>query len=202
MPRDKVEIDNEKLKIREKKYVIFNKPAGYITTKADPQERKTIYSILPQEIHHLKPVGRLDKDSSGLLLLTNDGDLIQKLTHPKLHIPKVYRVTVEGKVSQQKLKLLKDGIEIEKGKIAHADALILDYENGKTILEITLYQGYNRQIRKMMGILGHPVLTLKRIAHDKLSLSGVAKGKYRYLSSKEVKDLKADLLKRFLKSKQ
>ena len=116
-----VEVDNQKIKARIQKYVIFNKPAGYITTKTDPQNRKTIYNLLPSEMCHLKPAGRLDKDSSGLLILTNDGELIQKLTHPKKQIPKVYRVTVEGKITKQNILVMGKGIEIEEGKIAYAD---------------------------------------------------------------------------------
>jgi len=187
--KDVVEVDGQKIKVRAEKYIIFNKPAGYITTKSDPQNRKTIYDLLPPEVHHLKSAGRLDKDSSGLLIMTNDGDLIQKLTHPKGQVPKVYRVTVEGRITTQDIFALKKGIEIEKGKIAYADAVILNYEKPVTTLQITLYQGYNRQIRKMMDKVNHPVITLKRIAHANIVVQGLAKGEYRYLAKNEVNDL-------------
>ncbi|OGI17800.1 MAG: hypothetical protein A2255_04605 [Candidatus Melainabacteria bacterium RIFOXYA2_FULL_32_9] len=192
--RDSVEVNGKKIKPLEHKYVIFNKPAGYITARRDPHERKTIYDLLPPEIHKLKPAGRLDRESTGLLILTNDGDLIQKLTHPKGLVPKVYRVTVEGKITQQDLFNLKKGIEIEEGKIAYAEAVILEYIHPKTTLEMTLYQGYNRQIRRMMSKIGHPVISLKRIAHANITLTGLDKGKYRYLSRKEV-----DYLSNYLK---
>lgn len=186
---DTVEINGQKLKIQEKKYVIFNKPAGYITTRSDPHDRKTIYNILPPELYKLKPAGRLDKDSTGLIILTNDGELIQKLTHPKGLIPKVYKVVVEGKVSQQDLITLQKGIKIEKGKTAYAESTIINYEQGKTTLEVVLYQGYNRQIRRMMKYINHPVISLKRIAHANIVLTGLEKGKYRYLSRQEVNEL-------------
>jgi len=187
--KDVVKIDNKDIKAKAKKYIIFYKPAGYITTKSDPQKRKTIYDLLPQEVHNLKPAGRLDKDSSGLLIMTNDGDLIQKLTHPKGHVPKIYRVTVEGKINMQDVHDMQKGVEIEEGKTAYADVSVLEYSQGKTALEMVLYQGYNRQIRKMIKKLGHEVISLKRIAYANISLAGLEKGKYRYLSSKEVTNL-------------
>lgn len=187
--KDCVEVQGQKIKAREKKYVIFNKPPGYITTAKDPNERKTIYDLLPPDMKHLKPAGRLDKDSSGLLILTNDGELILKLTHPRAKVPKVYRVNVEGKINQQDLYAMQKGIEIEEGKIAYAEAAVLDYANSVTTLEIHLYQGYNRQIRRMMEILNHPVISLKRIQHANMVLAGLDKGKFRYLKKKEVLDL-------------
>lgn len=188
-PNDFILIDNKKIKVREKKYVIFYKPAGYITAKSDPQERKTIYDLLPQEIQHLKPAGRLDKDSSGLLILSNDGDLIQRLTHPREHVPKVYRVIIEGKVNTQDIYDLQKGIKIEDEKIAYADTLVLEVNKEKSTLQVTLYQGYNRQIRKMMDAINHPVIALKRIMQANISLKGLEKGKHRYLSGKEVREL-------------
>ena len=186
---DKIEVDNHKIKARAKKYVIFNKPPGYITTTTDPQNRRTIYSLLPSEIHHLKPAGRLDKDSSGLLILTNDGELIQLLTHPKKQIPKVYRVMVEGRVTKQELLEMKKGIEIEEGKIAYANASIMSFKEDNTILEVVLHQGYNRQIRRMTEKLNHPVLSLKRITHANITVIGLNKGEYRFLNRQEVQDL-------------
>lgn len=187
--KDIVEVNGKKIQVRDEKYIIFYKPAGYITTKSDPQNRKTIYNLLPPEVHHLKSAGRLDKDSTGLLILTNDGDLIQKLTHPKIHVPKVYRVTVEGKITAQDIVSLNKGIEIEKGKIAYADVLVLECDKTKTTMQMTLYQGYNRQIRKMMDKINHPVMNLKRIAHANIVLQGLDKGQYRYLNKNEVRDL-------------
>ena len=184
--KDKVEVDGKRITIQGKKYVIFYKPAGYITTRKDTKDRKTIYDLLPKEMYDLKPAGRLDKDSTGLLILTNDGDLIQKITHPKGVVPKVYKVTVEGKVTRPELDKMAKGIEIEKGKIAYAEATILDYHQQITTLEITLYQGYYRQIRRMMKILNHPVISLKRVSQANITLAGLDRGKYRYLVRTEV----------------
>jgi pseudouridine synthase len=187
--KDVVEVDGKKIRVRTEKYIIFHKPAGYITTKSDPQCRKTIYDLLPIDVHHLKSAGRLDKDSTGLLIMTNDGDLIQKLTHPKIHVPKVYRVTVEGKITAQDIMSLNKGIEIEKGKIAYADVVVLECDKSKSTMQLTLYQGYNRQIRRMMDKINHPVIALKRIAHANIVLQGLDKGQYRYLARNEVRDL-------------
>lgn len=188
-PKDKVLVNNKQIALKEKKYAIFYKPAGYITSLSDPTGRKTIYDILPEEFRSLKPAGRLDKDSTGLLLLTNDGELIQNLTHPKCHVPKVYRVSVQGKINQNHLFKLQQGIEIEKGKIAYAHAIPLEYERGQTTLQITLHQGYNRQIRRMMDILEMPVVSLKRITHGCIQITGLKRGEHRFLSRKEIDNL-------------
>lgn len=193
--RDTVEVNGKKIEKLDKKYVIFHKPPGYITTRDDEKNRKTIYDILPPEMNILKPAGRLDKESSGLLLLTNDGELIMELTHPKHHVPKTYRVTVKGKVTMEHMMKMQKGIEIEPGKIAYAEGMILDYDKGATTLELVLHQGYNRQIRKMLEIIERPVEALKRISHANLNIAGLEKGKYRYLKPKEVRDLQNYLLK-------
>lgn len=187
--KDVVKVKGKIIKPEKKEYVIFNKPPGYITSSQDEKGRKTIYDILPDKFKNLKPAGRLDKDSSGLLILTNDGELIQKLTHPKKLVPKVYRVVVEGKIKEPDIIRLKNGIEIEKGKIAYADAFILDYSNTKTTLEITLFQGYYRQIRRMLDKTGHPVISLKRVAHACIELGGLDRGKFKYINKKEIQNL-------------
>jgi pseudouridine synthase len=187
--RDVVLVNGKPLRQEEKKYVIFYKPAGYITTLKDPEGRKTIYDILPEPFKTLKPAGRLDKDSTGLMLLTNDGDLIQKFTHPTIHIPKIYKVTVQGKITEQHVMQLKKGLEIEQDKIAYAFAVPLEYNNGETLVQITLFQGYNRQIRRMMEMLDLPVVSLKRTAHGCLQLLGLKRGEHRVLKAKEVSDI-------------
>lgn len=228
---DIVEVNGEKIKqTTDKKYVIFNKPPGYITTRSDEEGRKTIYDLFPPELQKLKPAGRLDKDSSGLLILTNDGELIQKLIHPGKKVPKVYLVRVKGKFTQNELLKFKKGIEIEKGKIAYGEGKILSCNkenltklrgerNDEVIaaspkkqippplregqgwekslnsnfvvstVEITLYQGLNRQIRKMFEAVGCSVISLKRTGHACLSVEGLQRGKYRYLAKTEVQDL-------------
>jgi len=193
--KDVVKVKGRVIKPEKLEYVIYYKPAGYITTLKDEKGRKTIFDVLPENLRGLKPAGRLDKDSTGLVILTNDGELIQKLTHPKKRVPKVYSVLAEGKVTQEDLIRFVKGIEIEKGKIAYAEAVILGYENSLTTLEVTLYQGYNRQIRRMFDAVEHPVRALKRISHANIQVTGLKKGQFRYLKPKEVKELKNYLQK-------
>lgn len=191
--KDKVSIDGKTLRVMKLEYYRFYKPTGYITTSDDEKGRKTIYDILPDELKHLRPVGRLDKDSSGLLILTNDGNLVYELTHPSLKVAKVYRVTVDAFLKIEDLEKLAKGIEIEKGKIAYCDCEIIERKKGETLLEITLYQGLNRQIRKMVEHLGYNVVHLKRIRHATIDLVGLKKGQYKPIKPKQIKELKTYL---------
>ena len=160
--KDKVFVDKKLIHPVKHEYYRFYKPAGYITTADDEKGRKTIYDLLPESMTHLKPVGRLDKESTGLLILTNDGDLINELTHPSIKVPKVYLVSINGKIHQHELEQLANGIEIEKGKTAYADISVIEIDNEKTMMQVTLYQGLNRQIRKMFEYVGYEVKSLKR----------------------------------------
>ena len=152
--KDKVFVDKKPVRPKKLEYYKFYKPAGYITTSDDEKGRKTIYDILPENLQGMKPVGRLDRESTGLLIMTNDGDLINDLTHPSIKVPKVYIVTIDGKINQNQLEQLAKGIEIEKDKIAYAEAVVLEMSNKSTMLQVVLYQGMNRQIRKMFDFLG------------------------------------------------
>ena len=188
--KDKVTVDDKPINIVRYDYYRFYKPTGCITTKEDEKARKTIYDYLPNELQHLKPVGRLDKDSSGLIILTNDGDLIYELTHPSIKVAKVYRVVVDAKILYSELETLAKGVEIEKGKIAYCDSQILEQNSKETVLEITLYQGLNRQIRKMFEYLGHTVVSLKRIRHATIDVIGLKRGEVKLLKPKQIKELK------------
>ena len=194
-PKDKVVIDKQLIKPQRHEYYKFYKPAGYITTSDDEKGRKTIYDILPKELHHLKPVGRLDKDSTGLLILTNDGELINQLTHPSVKVIKVYTVSVEGKITVNDLETLAKGIEIEKGKIAYAEAMVLDVDKNESMLQVVLTQGLNRQIRKMFDYLGHPVVSLKRIQHATIAIEGLKRGQVRMIKASQLKDLRKYITK-------
>lgn len=187
--KDKVYINNQLIRPQELTYIRYYKPAGYITTMDDEKGRKTIYDILPEEVKNLKPVGRLDKDSTGLLIMTNDGNLINELAHPSIKIPKLYRVCAQGKLTMEHLTKMAKGLEIEPGKIAYAESKIIEYEGKNTVLEILLYQGLNRQIRKMLDMLGFPVISLKRIMHGPIDLLGMKKGQFKYLKPKQIRDL-------------
>ncbi len=188
--KDRVYINNQLVKPSELTYIRYYKPAGYITTMDDDKGRKTIYDILPESVKNLKPVGRLDKDSTGLLIMTNDGDLINELIHPSIKIPKVYRVCVQGRLNQGHLDQMAKGIEIEPGKMAYADSIIIEFDGKNTVVELILYQGLNRQIRKMLDFLGHPVKSLKRVSHGPIDILGLKKGQFKYLKPKQISDLK------------
>ena len=190
-----VTVNGELIKPKTLTYIRYYKPAGYITTMDVEKGRKTIYDILPEEVHNLKPVGRLDKDSTGLLILTNDGDFINQLAHPSIKVPKVYRVCASGKLTMNDLVLMEKGIEIERNQIAYAFARIVEFEGKNTILEMVLYQGLNRQIRKMLDILAHPVISLKRISFGPVDLSGLKKGQFKYLKPKQIQEIKNYLKK-------
>lgn len=193
--KDKVEIDGKIIRADKLEYFKFYKPAGYITTKSDEKNRKTIFDILPKEYQHLNPVGRLDKDSTGLIILTNDGNLAYELTHPSIKVAKTYLVKVDSKLTKEELEKLSSGIEIEKGKIAYCDWIILEEDKKSTLFEITLYQGLNRQIRKMFEYLGHNVLNLKRIRHANIDLTGLKKGQIKQIKPRQIKELKQYLSK-------
>ena len=187
--KDRVLVNGQPLKKANLIYVKYYKPAGYITTMSDEKGRKTIYDILPAELKELKPVGRLDKDSTGLLILTNDGDFINKMTHPSIKIPKIYRVCAQGRMNTQHLIQMAKGIEIEQGKIAYADSSIIEYDGKNTVLQVILYQGMNRQIRKMLDSLGFPVISLKRISHGTINIQGMKKGQFKYIKPREISDM-------------
>lgn len=188
--KDKVFINNELVRPKKHEYYRFYKPTGYITTADDEKDRKIIYDLLPPAMHNLKPVGRLDRDSSGLIILTNDGDLINELTHPSVKVPKVYIVTVDGKVHLHHLEKMAQGIEIEKGQMAYADTMVVESTNKRTVLRITLYQGLNRQIRKMLSSLGFEIISLKRIQHATIDIEGLKKGQFKPIKPQQIKDLK------------
>ena len=190
MPKDKVFVDKKLVTPAKHQYYRFFKPAGYITTREDEQGRKTIYDLLPEELLSLKPVGRLDKDSTGLLILTNDGDLINALTHPSVKVPKVYLVTINSSIHRHELEKLANGIELEPGKIAYADIEVLEMDSSHTEMRITLYQGMNRQIRKMFKAVGYEVKTLKRIQHATLTLDGLKRGEFKPIKPIQIRELK------------
>lgn len=194
-PKDKVFVNKVLIHPKKLEYYRFYKPAGYITTSDDEKGRKTIYDVIPKELSELKPVGRLDKDSTGLLIMTNDGDLINQLTHPSVKVSKVYIVSVEGKVGVNDLDTMYKGIEIEKGKIAYADAQIIEFDKDSTMLQVVLTQGLNRQIRKMFDYLGHPVISLKRIQHATISIDGLKRGQIKPIKPAQIKDLRQYLKK-------
>lgn len=189
--RDKIQVGNETLFISPRKiYILIYKPRGYITTLSDEKGRKKVTDLLKNITGRIYPVGRLDRDSEGLLLLTNDGDLAYALTHPKYKIPKTYQARVMGVPSPEKLNKMANGLFLEDGLTAPAKVRLLGLKKGNALLEITIHEGRNRQVRRMCENIGHPVLRLKRVKIANLSIKGLKPGQYRHLTRDEVKSLK------------
>ncbi len=188
--KDKVFVEGKLVRPAKLEYYRFYKPGGYVTTADDEKGRKTVYDLLPDNLKHLKPVGRLDKDSTGLLILTNDGDLINELTHPSIKVPKIYHVAIDGKIHKHQLEQLALGVEIEPGKMAYADIRVLDADNKSTTMQITLYQGLNRQIRKMFEHIGFEVKSLKRVQHAIITLDGLKRGEFKPIKPIQIRDLR------------
>jgi 23S rRNA pseudouridine2605 synthase len=188
--KDRVTIDGKLIKPnKEKIYIALNKPRGYVTTLNDEFGRKNVTDLITGIDTRLYPVGRLDKDSEGLLLLTNDGTFANALTHPSRHVAKVYRVSVNPEITEQQLLKIEQGIELDGVKTAPAKAKLIRQEKGRAVVEITLYEGKNRQLRRMCESLGLEVARLSRIAVGNVKLGGLASGEYRELEPNELKSL-------------
>lgn len=188
---DVVEVDSNVIKVEENKvYIILNKPTGYITSNSDEKERKTILDIVNVK-ERIYPIGRLDYDSSGLLLLTNDGDIYNKIIHPKKEIEKRYIATVKGTFSKEELEKFRFGVDIGGYITAPAKIKVIKESKSNSVVEITIHEGKNRQVRKMCSAFNHEVLNLKRIAIGKLSLDNLKEGQWRNLNEKEVSYLKS-----------
>ena len=176
---------------KQKIYIMLNKPRGFVTTMQDERGRKCVAELVKAAPARVFPVGRLDLDSEGLLLMTNDGDLANDIMHPSKHIPKTYRVTVSGKVSEDHITSLTTGLMLEGRVTAPADVRIVSIKEDRTAMQITLYEGRNRQIRKMCQQIGLTVLRLKRIAVGNIKLGMLKTGDWRELNEKELKSIKA-----------
>lgn len=190
--KDLVTVGKQKLtnvKNRKMVYVMLNKPRGYVTTVSDELGRKTVMDLLPDFGCRIYPVGRLDKDSEGLLLLTNDGSFTNCMTHPSHEYAKVYRVTVRPAVNDDILFNLRNGIEIDGRMTAPCEVTVLTEEENRVVLEFILHEGRNRQIRKMCESQGLEVARLKRISIGPVKLGILKQGDYRELSEQDVKKL-------------
>ncbi|WP_352417866.1 pseudouridine synthase [Proteiniborus sp.] len=188
---DVVIVDGKRIKHREKNiYIIMNKPKGYVTTVSDEYSRKTVLDLVKDVKERVYPIGRLDYDTSGLLLLTNDGELAYKLIHPKFEVVKTYIATVKGKPTEEELEKFRNGLEIDRYITSDAEIEILSNTNDKSVVKIQIHEGKNRQIRKMCDKIGHPVTSLKRIAIGELELGTLKKGCWRFLRENEIEYLK------------
>lgn len=170
-------------------YILLNKPGGYVTTVSDPQGRPIVTSLLKDITVRVYPVGRLDLDTEGALLMTNDGELAHKILHPKFETNKTYEALVKGVPSRHKIDRLEKGIMIEGKKTWPARIMFVKQKEQATLFRIIIHEGRKRQIRKMFQAIAHPVLHLKRTAYGQLSLGSLKSGSYRFLSTNELKKI-------------
>ena len=187
--RDRVVLDGRPVRPGAPVYLLLHKPTGYLTTRRDPRGRPTIYDLLPPEQGRLVPVGRLDLDSSGLLLLTNDTAFAERVTNPDSKVPKTYRVKAADRLSGEQLAALERGVELRDGPTRPAEVRRLRDPGGHTVFEIILSEGRNRQVRRMVEAVGSKVLTLKRVAIGAIAIGDLPPGAARPLRSAEVRDL-------------
>lgn len=194
---DTISINGKPLNNKEEKiYYLLNKPRGVITSVKDEKDRKTVLDFIPND-KRVYPVGRLDYDTTGVLLLTNDGELTNLLTHPKNHVEKTYIAKVEGLVMKQDLEKLCNGVMIDGKKTSKAKARIkkMDKKTNHTLVELVIHEGRNHQVKKMFEAIGYNVLKLKREKFSFLNTNGLKSGEYRQLSIKEVKKLYSEIQK-------
>lgn len=189
---DKIELDGKEIRpsVQEKTYVLLNKPRGFVTTLSDEKGRRTVADLVADLPTRVYPVGRLDMDSDGLLLLTDDGALANKLTHPKHRIPKIYRVTIAGRVDRTTVDALSAPMIIDGYKIQPVKTRLIQGSLTSSVLEMTLYEGRNRQIRKMCQQQQLKITRLCRVAIGDIRLGSIELGKWRYLTPEEIKYLK------------
>ena len=188
---DEVRMD-EQVVVQEKKvYVLFNKPKGVVCTNARNEQRSRVIDFLEKVKGRIYTIGRLDADSEGLILLTNDGDFAQEMAHPKYGVPKTYAVLVRGSVNPEALKKVRGGVWLAEGKTSGADIKIERRGRDKTYLKVTLREGKNREIRRIFAKLGSPVLTLKRVRIGGLTLHALRSGKHRFLKPDELEKLRS-----------
>jgi 23S rRNA pseudouridine2605 synthase len=181
---DRVEVDGKEVAAQKLAYLLLNKPVGVVSTASDPQGRPTVVELVPRE-PRVVPVGRLDADTTGALLLTNDGPLAHRLAHPRHGVEKVYQAEVQGDPDENALRALREGVDLDDGRTAPARARRL----GRGRIELVLHEGRNRQVKRMLEAVGHPVVRLHRSMYAGLTLGSLAPGKFRKLTPDEVSAL-------------
>ena len=187
---DKVTVSGKKaVSVKKNVYIMLNKPRGFITTMNDEHDRKCVAELVKDINTRVYPVGRLDRESEGLLIMTNDGEFTNALTHPSKHVSKTYRVTIRPTITKVQATEFRNGIESDGRMPAPADLRILETQENRTVVEVTIYEGRNRQIRKMFEALGIEVARLKRTKVGNLKLGMLKQGAYRHLTEDEVSSL-------------
>jgi len=190
---DRIEVDGQPVRVRRKLYIALNKPPGFLCTRKDPLERQTVVDLLPREWQHLSSVGRLDRDSEGLLFLTNDGQFSLHLTHPRYGIRKVYRATVEGRVEPLMLRKFLAGIEDAGETLKAEKTRLISANNSHSVVELELAEGRNREVRRLFASQELNVVRLQRIQIGRIKLGELPPGKWRSLTEPEIKSLLAPL---------
>lgn len=191
LDKDMILVDGKRLEAEKKRYFLFNKPKGVITTASDDQGRETVMDYFKKVPERIYPVGRLDQNTEGLLLMTNDGELANILMHPSKLVDKTYEVKIKSRIADTVLQQLADGVELEDGMTAPAIICYNGYDvhTGITNVEITIHEGRNRQVRRMFEHFGLQVYNLRRVQYAFLTLSGVKRGAYRRLTPEEIAEL-------------
>jgi 23S rRNA pseudouridine2605 synthase len=188
---DEIKVDGRPLPDPPKNtYLLLHKPFGYVSTLYDPEGRPIILDLVKEVKERVYPVGRLDFDSTGLLILTNDGGLAFRLMHPKFHIPRTYKVVLEGLISIQSVEHLRNGVMLDDGQTNPARIKVLETAKDRSIIRITMFEGRPREIRRMCQAVGHKTMKLTRIGYGNLNLGNLKVGRYRHLRNKEVKELR------------
>lgn len=190
MQRDRVRLDGKPLQARDRVYLLLYKPTGYLTTYRDPKGRPTVYDLIADLGTFVSPVGRLDLDTSGLLLMTNDNQLAERVTNPESHLPKTYLVKASMRLTDEQLQRLRDGVDLADGPTRPARVRRVRDSEKYTHLEITLTEGRNRQVRRMIEALGATVLKLVRVKIGSISIGTLPIGKWRLLTEREVRTLR------------
>lgn len=188
---DRIDVSGTPVKVEsEQSYLLMHKPAGVMTTMRDPQGRRTVADMIPKGVPRVVPVGRLDYDTSGVLLLTNDGELANVLTHPRFGVEKTYRAVVKGRLMPEEIAKLKSGVMLEEFRAAGAQVRVVAIRRDTSVLDITIHEGRNRQVRRMFEAVGHPVIALARLRFGPLKLGDLPPGHSRALTEREVAQLR------------
>ena len=187
---DDVRLDGQRVLQEKKVYVLFNKPKGVVCTNARNEQRKRVIDFLEKVKGRVYTIGRLDADSEGLILLTNDGDFAQEMAHPKFGVPKTYAVLVRGSVDPRGLQKIRGGVWLSEGKTSGGDVRIERRSRDRTYIKVTIREGKNREVRRVFARLGNPVISLKRVRIGALTLHGLKPGKHRFLRPDEIAELR------------
>ncbi len=188
--RDTVEVDDKRIDMEKKVYVVLNKPRGYLSSVEDSRGRPTVSELVSDLSVRLYPVGRLDMDTEGVLLMTNDGELCHRLTHPRFGVEKTYHAEVVGKPSQKALGKLREGVDLRGVTSSPARVRIVRSKQSRSVLEIVIHEGRKRQVKRMCKAVGHPVVSLRRVEFGGIRSGKLKPGEYRLLSEPEVASLK------------